>query len=111
MTDHDARSVSRSIVARWRDLRSRPADADARSVMIVASYTANPLEAPVGVGLHDRDGAVPTLGLADYNQVFQVCLDPTGHHVDHVDDVVILWRIEDVFERDFHAWTNLDDAA
>lgn len=65
----------------------------------------------MGIGLADADGTTPSVVFADYNQLFQVCLSPTAHGADTAHDIVLLWRIEDVFERDFHAWTNLDDLA
>ena len=116
MADHipsssPSRSRSRALVARWRELVAIPAASNARNVLIVASHTVNPLEVPIGVGLTDRDGTRPSVSFADYNQLFQVCIDPGTHGADRVDDIVLLWRIEDVFERDFHAWTNLDDLA
>jgi FkbH-like protein len=104
-------SQSRALVARWRELAAEPAQPGARKVLVVASHTANPLEVPIGIGLTDADGTTPSVVFADYNQLFQVCLDPAAHGADTADDIVVLWRIEDVFERDFHAWTNLDDRA
>ena len=106
-----SRSQSRSLVARWRELVAATATPNARNVLIVASHTAYPLEVPIGTGLTDHDGTRPSVSFADYNQLFQVCLDPGAHGADRADDIVLLWRIEDVFERDFHAWTNLDDLA
>ncbi len=107
----ESRSQARALVARWRELVAVPTHPDARQVLIVASHTANPLEVPIGIGLTDCDGMSPSVSFADYNQLFQVCLDPGAHGADRADDIVLLWRIEDVFERDFHAWTNLDDLA
>jgi FkbH-like protein len=104
-------SASRALVARWRELVATPTHPDARKVLIVASHTANPLEVPTGIGLADADGTTPSVAFADYNQLFQVCLTPAAHGADGADDIVVLWRVEDVFERDFHAWTNLDDLA
>jgi FkbH-like protein len=42
-----------------------------------------------------------------------VCLQPDAHGAGDADadDVVLLWRMEDVFERDFHAWGNGDAGA
>ncbi|HUF99488.1 MAG TPA: HAD-IIIC family phosphatase [Ilumatobacter sp.] len=111
MTDRSARTAARAQIARWRELNAAPAAPQGRAVLIVASYTANPLEAAVGVGLANADPHTPVVSFADYNQVFQVCLDPAHHGADRADDIVVLWRIEDVFERDFHAWANLDEAA
>ncbi|MDQ2729299.1 MAG: HAD-IIIC family phosphatase, partial [Actinomycetota bacterium] len=49
---------------------------------------------------HGGEGRIPSITFADYNQVFQVCLQPAAHGADRADEVVILWRIEDLFERD-----------
>jgi FkbH-like protein len=93
-----------SEVARWRELRA--AGHDGRRVLLVASFTANPIEPALGVALAEADGRAPRVVHANYNQLFQVCLDPAAHGATDTDEIVFLWRIEDVFERDFHAWGN-----
>lgn len=94
-------------VRRWRELSSAPAPADEGTgpvVLVVASFTAQPLAPSIGVGVVEALGRTPTIRFADYNQVFQVCFDPVSHGADEADEIVVVWRIEDVFERDFHAW-------
>ena len=103
-------------VGRWRQLRRDGIEAAAepgRRVIVVASFTANPIEPALGVALaeHEPQRAPATIDFADYNQLFQVCADPAGHGVQPDDDVVLLWRIEDVFERDLLAWAEGSDAA
>jgi len=80
-------------------------------VLVVASYTANPIEPGLGVTLAEADTHTPTIGFADYNQLFQVCLQPAAHGADEADEIIVLWRIEDVFERDFHTWAEGDTEA
>ena len=104
-----ARDV-RATVVEWRAL-AREAAERSPSMLVVASYTANPLEPHLGVALHAATGDVAEITFGDYNQVFQICLDPGAHGADRADDIVVLWRIEDVFERDFHAWSEGDPAA
>lgn len=94
-------------VTRWRQLSGAPTSEGGEpgpSVLVVASFTAQPIAPSLGVGLTDAIGRVPMIGFADYNQIFQVCLDPAAHGAADADEIVVLWRIEDVFERDFHAW-------
>lgn len=94
----------RGTTTRWRELK---AEAGAgRRVLVVASFTANPVEPALGVALADADGRPPTITHAEYNQLFQVCLDPLGHGATEADEIIVLWRLEDVFERAFHRWGN-----
>jgi FkbH-like protein len=98
-------------LTRWRTLSRALSDGTLPAgpdVLVVASFTAQPIAPALGVGLADAIGAVPGIRFADYNQLFQVCLDPAAHDADDADEIVVLWRIEDVFERDFHAWANRD---
>lgn len=105
----DARHDARAAVIRWRELTRGIADAPpGRHVIVAASFTAQPIAPGLGVGLRDAapGGRVPRIEFADYNQLFQVCLDPVASGAAEADELVVLWRIEDVFERDFHAWAN-----
>lgn len=79
--------------------------------MIAASFTANPIDPGLGLSLLDQTGSTARIVHHDYNQIFQLCLAPADHGADEFDEVVVIWRIEDVFERDFHSWTNGDDDA
>lgn len=97
-------------VSRWRAIgrerAAEQADGAGRRVVLVASYTPNPIAPVLGVALAERepDRMVPDILVADYNQLFQLCADPAGNGIAADDDVVFLWRIEDVFERDLLAW-------
>ena len=82
-----------------------------RRILIAPSFTAHPIDPGLGLGLLDRSGEVASIAHHDYNQIFQLCLDADASAVDGLDDLVVLWRIEDVFERDFLEWADGDDAA
>jgi len=48
---------------------------------------------------------------ADYNQIFTTCLDPASAFEEEIGHLVVLWRIEDVFETDTVALLNGDAEA
>ncbi len=99
----------RADITRWRNATRAPGDGGQRRLILVAaSFTANAIDAGLGLGLLDRRGDVVEIDHHDYNQIFQLCLAPGDHVSDDVDDVIVLWRIEDVFERDFHRWCDGD---
>jgi FkbH-like protein len=108
------RRDGRAAVARWRDI-SRSGGEPGRRVLVAASCTVNHIAPGLGTGLADVesrvDGTVPVVDFADYNQLFQLCFAPEAYGVGEHDDVVVVWRIEDVFERDFHAWANGEQGA
>ena len=116
-TDHDGlRHAARAAVADWRDLtraEAVPGATPGRRVLVAASFTANHIAPGLGTALraHEPRRDAPTISFADYNQLFQLCLMPDVYGVHEADDVVLLWRIEDVFERDFHAWANGESGA
>ncbi len=101
---------ARAKLTRWRSLVDAT-DQLTPQLVVVASYTAQPIAEHLGVRLHGATGDVADIAFADYNQIFQVCLDPAAHGAASADEVVVLWRIEDVFERDFHARGNGDAEA
>jgi FkbH-like protein len=112
-----ARHAARVAVARWRAIAEgrHPERAAGRTLLIAASFTANPIGPSLGVALDEGEpGRNPaTIRFADYNQIFQICLQPDAHGAGDTgaDEVVLLWRIEDVFERDFHSWANGEEGA
>lgn len=91
---------ARATRRRWSELTAADGEEPGAAVLVVASFTAQPVEPALGVGHHANTGRVPRITFADYNQVFQACLQPGAHGADRADEVVILWRIEDLFERD-----------
>ncbi len=90
----DSRGGQRRWLAHRRDRSAEPT----MRVGVSASFTAEPLEAFLGVRLLDA-GEDPAFSFADYNQIHQVCFDPVGM-LGPVDVAVVLWRIEDVFGAD-----------
>ena len=109
MTTPPERAGVRQAIRRWNELTATPARG--RPVLIAASFTAQPLEAPLGVAMFDHDAQVPAISFAPHNQVFQVCLSPDDFGIVEGSEIVILWRIEDLFERDFQAFCNGDTKA
>ena len=99
----------RGSLKRWRELSA--GERLGRRILISSSFTSQPIASGLGISVFDGEGLVPTIEFADYNQLFQVCLEPVRHGVSTADDVVLIWRIEDVFERDFHSWACGDRAA
>ncbi|MEL6890567.1 MAG: HAD-IIIC family phosphatase [Actinomycetota bacterium] len=91
---------------RWRELGEEPTG---RSVLLAASFTANPIVPSLGAAIAADEGDAPVISVADYNQIFQLCLDPAAAGAVPGGDIVVVWRIEDVFERDLLAWAE-DDA-
>src|SRR5689334_5186454 len=87
------------------------------SVGVAASFTAQPLEPFLGAALLEA-GVVASFRFAEYNQIHQVCYDPTGVLGD-LDVLIIAWRLEDLLsgplERavagDAAALSDLADAA
>jgi FkbH-like protein len=116
MEPADARHEARAALSRWRELTRAEADPDrapGRSVVVAASFTANPIGPSLGVRLAAAEPSrnPPAISFSDYNQLFQVCLQPDAYGATDPDDVIVLWRIEDVFERDFHSWGKGDNGA
>lgn len=62
---------------------------------VAASFTAQPLEAYLGERLLDS-GVVAEFAFAEYNNIQQVCFDPTAT-LGAIDHLVVLWRLEDMF--------------
>lgn len=87
-----------------------------RSVVVAASWTARPLELPIRDTLRQMTGGAATgddtvVRFADANQLFQICLQPEALDLGAADEVVVLWRLEDVFERDLLDWAENADGA
>ena len=77
---------------RWfTHLREAGPGADV-AIGVAASFTAQPLEPFVGVPLLEA-GVVPSFRFAEYNQIHQVCYDPTGA-LGKIDVLIVLWRID-----------------
>jgi FkbH-like protein len=64
------------------------------SVGVAASFTAQPLEPFLGAALLEAD-VVASFRFAEYNQIHEVCYDPTGV-LGNLDVLIIAWRLEDL---------------
>jgi FkbH-like protein len=71
---------------------------------LTTSFTSE----PIARGLIELGNEVVS---ADFNQIHAVCLDPEGMFGRRVERLVILWRLEDVFEADVMAWIGGDAQA
>lgn len=96
--------------ARHRQERDEGAVADV-TLGVAASFTAEALEAQLGATLLDAGFADPDIRFGEYNQLHQVSLDPVAMLGAGLDYLILLWRIEDVFERQFDRYLGGDDAA
>ena len=100
------RGRSRESRRRWAQVQAGPprtpaaGDPPSTRYLVAASFTAHPIEAGLAIAHLDATGVAPSVTFADYNQLFQVCLHPGDHGASDADEIVLLWRIEDVFERD-----------
>lgn len=93
-----------SLRQRWLDFQRHSTSSPDITVGVAASFTAEPLEPFLGASLLDH-GFVPAITFAQYDQIHQVCSDPDST-MGTVDLLVLLWRIEDMFSRDF--WDAVD---
>jgi len=73
------------------------------TIGITASFTEQPLIRPLRAALADA-GVSAEVTTADYNQVHQTLLDPVGGLGTQPDRLLVLWRIEDVFEQALTTW-------
>lgn len=85
---------------RWRSHLASSAAGPPTVVGIAASFTVNPIEPYLGSALLDAGLVNPQLLIADYNQVHHVCLDPSGVFGTLPQCLLLLWRLEDIFEAD-----------
>lgn len=74
------------------------------TVGVAASFTAEPIEAHLGMGLLDAGLTAPRFQFADYNQIHQLCLNPGAVLGGAVDHMLVLWRVEDVFATALEAY-------
>ena len=100
----------RSTIVGWQTLRREHTEHSPR-ILVASSFTAQPIAPGLGTAWHRSSGRVATIEFLDYNQLFQLCLDPGRYAAETFDEIVIMWRLEDVFERDVHAWGTGDPDA
>ncbi len=91
----------RSTIVGWQTLRREHTEHSPR-ILVASSFTAQPIAPGLGTAWHRSSGRVATIEFLDYNQLFQLCLDPGRYAAETFDEIVIMWRLEDVFERDVH---------
>jgi FkbH-like protein len=80
---------------RWSTHQREADDGADLAIGVAASFTAEPLEPFLGAPLLEA-GVRPGFRFAEYNQIHQVCYDPTGA-LGRLDFLIILWRLEDMF--------------
>ena len=96
---------------RWRSHVASSSAGPPIVVGIAASFTVNPIEPYLGAALLDVGLVDPQLLVADFNQVHQVCIDPSAAFGELPQCLLLLWRLEDVFEADVVDLLDGDDKA
>ena len=67
-------------------------------VGLAGSFTIDPIIPYLGTQLISRGIGRPAVFVAPYNQLFQTCLNPEAALGGAVDAIVLLMRLEDLFE-------------
>ncbi len=67
-------------------------------VAVVGSMTTEPLEPYIGNYLLGRAFQSPEISIAPFNQIQQVCRDHKSFFSQTPDAIIILWRMEDLFQ-------------
>ncbi|MEM9200693.1 MAG: HAD-IIIC family phosphatase [Actinomycetota bacterium] len=98
------------IARTWRTHRAEITE-PALTVGVAGSFTIEPIEAYLGMGLVESGVGDPAFRFADYNQLHQLCLDPTGTLGGAVDTIVAMMRLEDVFSGAVERYLDGDDTA
>lgn len=96
---------------RWRAHLATVAPDAPLCVGVAASFTVNPIEPYLGCALLDAAANNPRLLIADFNQVHQACLDPAAVFGEVPQRILLLWRLEDVFDADVADLLDGDPAA
>ncbi len=97
----------------WRDYCSsdKHSRGDEIRIGLASSFTVEPLEPYLGVSLIES-GFRPSISIAPYNQIHQVCLDPSSAFGGALPDCIcIMWRIEEVLAQELNAWCQGDASA
>jgi len=105
--------TSRTAKRLWRDYEERSVEDGTEAsfrIGIAASFTANTLIQFFGAYLV-AEGFAPKFSVGPYNQLFQVCVDPTAAFGGNCDIVVILWRLEDLMLEEVEHGADGDDMA
>jgi len=99
-------AAQRRWLAHLKDSASAGADV---TIGVAASFTSQPLEAQLGAHLLEA-GVTAKFSQAEYNQIHEVCFDPTAA-LGAIDYLVILWRLEDLFSDAVERFSRGDAAA
>ena len=102
--------VAKSAWRRYQVDRKTSGESPNLRIGLAASFTADTLGQFVGAHLV-AEGFKPDITIGPYNQLFQVCLDPTSHFGPDCDAIVLLWRIEDLMSEELDAFLNRDSGA
>jgi FkbH-like protein len=82
----------------WREHSAKLARGEAQPnlrIGLAASFTANSLVPFIGAPLLEA-GLSPSIQVGPYNQLFQVCLNPSAHFQGELDVLVLVFRLEDL---------------
>ena len=97
----DTKTARREAQAQWRAFLATVAKLEKPTadlaIGIASSFTADALIPMLGGDLV-RLGFRPRITLGAYNQIFQTCLDPLGAFRDEQNAIILLWRMEELFE-------------
>jgi hypothetical protein len=109
----EARLEPKKVRALWRDWDGRPnriEDTPALRIGLAASFTVNPLVPYLGGHLLAAD-IKSAIEVGPFNQLFQVCLDHASAFHRKPDVLVLLWRIEELMEKEITAFLHGDQNA
>ncbi|MBF0193835.1 MAG: HAD-IIIC family phosphatase [Magnetococcales bacterium] len=98
----DKRAVSEAKSA-WRAHQKAVKSGEVKtnySIGLAGSFTVESLEPFIGSTIL-ASGFKPTIKIAAYNQLFQVCLNHTNHFSGKLDCIIIIWRIEELLANEF----------
>ena len=80
-------------------------------VGLAGSFTIDPIIPYLGTQLISRGIGRPAVFVAPYNQLFQTCLNPEAALGGAVDAIVLLMRLEDLFEAELEDFVHGEDEA
>jgi FkbH-like protein len=80
-------------------------------VGLAGTFTIEPIIPYLGAELISRGIGRPAVFAAPYNQLFQTCLNPDTAFGYNVDAIVLLMRLEDLFESEIEAFVQGEDEA
>lgn len=82
------------------------------NIALAASFTIEPIVPHLSKALLSKGVDNPVYTIAPYNQLFQVCLNPSSTlKQENINTIVIIWRIEDIFGNALEQISNQSDLA